>query len=157
MILKAKINAGSLRKFEINMNELIGKVERQGKREAIVKAARPIVREAKRRAPVRSGLLKKSIKAKARTYKKNGLIMVLIGSDRRTKGTYRRPGSEIEELVTPSNYASRVEFGHSRAPAHPFLRPAFDAKKGESLAIYKREIGRSIKKVGARLSRRVKF
>jgi HK97 gp10 family phage protein len=30
-------------------------------------------------------------------------------------------------------YGFMVEFGTSRAPAHPFIRPAFDAAKSESL------------------------
>lgn len=75
-----------------------------------------------------SGLMQKAIRssARARKDKVTGKIYV----DRKTEGVVNG------KKHVPGNIAHLVEFGHggkSPAPAHPFLRPALDASKGEAL------------------------
>lgn len=50
----------------------------------------------------------------------------------------------------PWYYPTAVEFGHSRAPAHPFVVPAVDENRSEEIAILRREIGAGIKREAAR-------
>lgn len=53
---------------------------------------------------------------------------------------FNRPGSS-------PGYWWLVEFGTSRAPAHPFLRPAFEAKKQAAAEEFKRAVRAEISKI----------
>lgn len=44
-------------------------------------------------------------------------------------------------------YGHMVEFGTSRAPAHPFLRPTYDAAQGTAVKTVKEVMAQQIKKV----------
>lgn len=46
------------------------------------------------------------------------------------------------------------EFGTAHHPPHPFMRPAFDEKKGEALEIIKRDLGAEIMKTAKRQAAR---
>ena len=41
-------------------------------------------------------------------------------------------------------YGRFYEYGTSKMPAHPFLRPAFDAGKDEALRIFKAEMKKAV-------------
>lgn len=95
-------------------------VERKILRKAIKKGLKPIVRIAKSNVPVKSGLLKKSIKSTV-TKMVSGKVYVdpkVVGAD----------GDK------PAKYAHIVEFGgpKHRNP-HPFMRPALDTGRNEAL------------------------
>jgi HK97 gp10 family phage protein len=84
---------------------------------ALAAAARVIVREAKRRVPVRTGQLKKSIAAiKGRGRASERLVQI----------GFRPPASRRAHFT---------EFGTSRSAAKPFMRPALDAKAEEALRV----------------------
>lgn len=95
-----------------------------------VRAGANIIRdEARRKVPIKTGTLKKSIVSIQRKAQ-NGLITF---------------------SVTPSKgktndgwYAHFVEFGTSHSSAKPFLRPAFDQSNNESLEASKRYIAERI-------------
>lgn len=97
-------------------------VERKLLRKAIAKGLKPIVRIAKQNVPVKSGLLRKSIKS-AVTKMVSGKVYV----DPKTIG---------ENGDKPAKYAHIVEFG---GPKHrnptPFMRPALDAGRDEALEL----------------------
>lgn len=93
--------------------------------------ARDLVRE---RAPVKSGLLRQSIRAgsaratgdvlaQAGVYVQNAKQKYANNADNRRKGraggTYYKDG--------PSYYWRFLELGTAHQPAQPFIRPAFDA------------------------------
>jgi HK97 gp10 family phage protein len=54
----------------------------------------------------------------------------------RKNGSVRNLQSEGDSFIVPRNYAHLVEFGHGGphpAPAHPFMRPAFDEGKAAAI------------------------
>jgi HK97 gp10 family phage protein len=130
---------------------MVKKVERQSIREAVTKAARPMRQAVKALAPKQSGLLRRSISIKIRTYKRSHMVMAVIGPNRETKGIYN--GEERR----PIKYAHLVEFGTADIAGRPYFRPAFDSTKKESLRIYKIEVGRSIHRIAARVGKKMKL
>lgn len=55
-----------------------------------------------------------------------------------------RGGADPSNLVGNPNYWWLVEFGTSRVRARPFLRPAFDNKRGEAVAAFRAYMKRAI-------------
>ncbi len=95
---------------------------------ALRAGAKPIVAEAKRLVPVKTGALRKAITVAVQRRRKGpGERVVLIG--------FKRPESRRAHLT---------EFGTVNAPAQPFLRPALDSKAGEALNEVGRVLGKGI-------------
>lgn len=91
---------------------------------ALKKAIDPIVEEAKRLVPVKTGALQKSISSNPDPDHGPEERAVLMG------------------VVPPvSRRAHFTEFGTIRSAAHPFIRPAFDAEAQRSLVILGEEVG----------------
>lgn len=104
---------------------------------ALRAAARPIVAEAKRLVPVRTGRLKRSIAvASERRRKGDNERVVLIG--------VKPPASRIAHLV---------EFGTAHSAARPFLRPALDGKAGEALDEMGRVLAEGIETEAVKLAK----
>ena len=100
------------------LKKLGDRTQRKVVRNATSAAATVIVKEARRLAPKRSGLLKKSIIRVVRTYKRSGIIWAGVGIDKNAQGT------ADGRKARPVNYAHLVEFGTSHSARKPFLRPA---------------------------------
>lgn len=104
---------------------------------ALRAGAKPIVEEAKRLAPARSGELRDNIKAQIeRRRKGDDERVILIGFDKSV--SYR---------------AHFVEFGTSKMPAKPFMRPAMDAMAGEALSEMGRVLARGITREARKLAK----
>ncbi len=117
-------------------SDLLDEVERMAaapahvENEALKAAAQPICDEAKKTTAFidRSGKLRESIKVGKVKKDSNGAKYVLIATD--------------------DPIAHLVEEGHggpSPAPAHPYMRPAFEAKKGEAVEIIKATLKEALK------------
>lgn len=81
-------------------------------------AARVLYEEARRRCPVKTGLLKSSI------------YRVLSESE-------SKPGRVVYHVswnVRKAPHGHFIEFGTSKAAARPFLRPAYESAKAEAIA-----------------------
>lgn len=92
-------------------------------------AAKPILADAKRRAPVLTGQLRKSLKIRSISRnRKKGQVGVVIST---AKGFFK--GDEF--------YGAFHEFGTKKMPARPFIRPAFEANKARAVKI----VGEAIK------------
>lgn len=103
-------------------------------RKAITKAVQPITKDAKARAPRRTGALRKSIGYKVVTYKRNGTVTGVIGP---RKGFARMlNGSRID----PVYYAHLVELG----------RKSVSVKKVKVMSDGTRFYGRSVAAVSPR-------
>lgn len=132
-------------------------------------AARPIIADARARVPIRTGRLKRAIYAfrdrKSTPTREARLISV-------------RTGKKASKSNKDAFYWKWIEFGHRFAsaktgtlqeigkdgvgrgkgyagetkfyPAHPFLRPAFEAKKLAALEIFRLELSAQIEKAAAR-------
>jgi HK97 gp10 family phage protein len=95
------------RKVRRMLKELPDRIERKVLRQAIGPATTPAVKAAKRLAPRDSGLLKKSIAKKIKTYKKTNTAVSIVG-----------PKKDVVEVINgknkrPSKYAHLVEGGTS--------------------------------------------
>lgn len=116
-------------KLQRELKRLPDVVRRRILRPAVKRALSPITKDAKRRAPVRTGQLKRSIGNVVRTYKRSGIVWGGVGP---------RTGFKVfidGEPVDPVHYAHLVELGTHGEPGHPFLRPALDANRARALAI----------------------
>lgn len=103
-------------------------MEKKILRSAMREAAKPMLADAKRRAPVLTGQLRKSLKIRAMKRRSKGQVGVVIST---AKGFFK--GDEF--------YGAFHEFGTKRMPARPFIRPAFEANKAQSIRI----VGEAIK------------
>ena len=82
-----------------------------------------------------------TVRYKAKAYKDNNA--------NRRKG---RVGGTYE--ASPLFYGRFLEFGTSKMPAYPFMRPAFDANSGALPGIIQRELAKSIEAQIAKMRKR---
>lgn len=117
--------AGALDRFEKNIQEQVAFA-------GVAAMAKVIYEQARENAPVATGKLRDAI---YRVYSKDRSTDVVktyqIGWNRR-----KAPHGHL------------VEFGTSRAPAHPFLRPAFD-HVGEAIDAGRKRMGEKLNEVQA--------
>lgn len=116
-------------------------------RAALFAAAKPFKLSAQQRVRVRTGELRANIVIRRdRNPAASGVTeryTITLRKGRR-KGKYadtklnrrkRRVGKTIRDLWY-SNLASWLEFGNSRMPAYPFMRPAFEENKNAAVTIF---------------------
>lgn len=146
-----------------NIERLRTAMQRKILRKAIAKGLKPIADQAKRNAPEKIGLLKRSIKSKV-TRMVSGKIYVdpkVIGvKSTSTGGRWAKVSIKAEKgadkgyravrkaivsqnpdanIKKPANYAHLVEFGTRHAQAHPFMRPAMEAGRKSALSEIEKE------------------
>ncbi len=145
-----------------NLKQLSRATERNVLKRAASKAMQPTLEVARSYAPVKTGRLRASVhltvgfddpgyRSRARA------AFAATGSARgvrRTKGggfvlAQVRAGGEA------APYGSLIELGTVRITAHPFLRPAFDEKHAEMLALLKESLTVEIRKALTRKARRL--
>jgi HK97 gp10 family phage protein len=147
-------------------------------RAAINEATKPLLDDAKQRAPRQSGLLRKSLGRKVKTYRASGVVVAIIGP--RSKPSFKRQvtvrdkrtGKTRSEYRNPVKYAHLQEqgrkavrvkrgrvlgrkgvyFGKQAAAAlpRPFLRPAFAAGKARAEQTMRRRILEEVLKEAAK-------
>lgn len=93
------------------LQKLAGKATKAQARAALMAGALPIQTAAVQKAPVLTGTLRRSIHTE---------------TAETSDGAVARVGTNVE-------YAPAQEFGTSRMAGQPYLRPAYDEKKGEAL------------------------
>lgn len=144
MDMKFDIKGADL--IEAALKELPIKYERRVAKSAIRAAGRVIANEAKRRVPVRTGTLKKSIRVVAGKSKRPTVFVTTSkGKGAKHDGWYAHL---IEFGTRPHNVAKGggTKLGqwageqgggipHPGSPAQPFLRPALDSKADEAIQI----------------------
>jgi len=120
-----------------NLRQLPAKVQSKALRNAVSAGAEVIRAEAELRAPRYTGK---------------------VGKDHPPPGTLKKAvykaampdESTADREVWQVNvrrkayYAHMVEFGTVKMPARPFMRPAWDAKAGEALAVMKTKLAQAI-------------
>lgn len=125
----------SLKGFEETrklMELLPDKIQRNAMKQAMAAGARKILQEARRRVPVRTGELKKSLEVK----------FVKAAS----QGTFGKIVYKVQAKRPQGSHANLVELGTTRAQPHPFLRPAFDVAKDQALAAIMEKLSKAILK-----------
>lgn len=133
------------------------KAVNRASRRGVTKAAREVRKDARQRTPVRTGLLKRSLDVKVKTYP-SGVVVGVVGpatgfkTDKATgKKVRTKLGEKIKETgINPVKYAHLVELGTKRSKARPFLRPALDANREKATAILAAEYMAELTKVRAK-------
>lgn len=114
--------------------------EMQGKvlQEALSAGARPIVQAAKTLAPSRTGRLRKAIFS---FRDKSGSTPT-----RQVRAIRPRMGKRFQKGNRDAFYWRFVEFGTAKMAAHPFMRPAFQARAGDALKAIRERLAKAIEK-----------
>lgn len=125
------------------LRSLPEKVQRKVTRRAVTKAATPIVKAARTKAPRDSGALAKAINKKIKTYTGTQTVVAIIGPDTKTQVQYKG------KTRRPAYYAHLAHDGHITAtgehvPGNPFLRNAAEEQKPAALQTLKTEMGAGI-------------
>ena len=121
------INVEGLDELEKQFDRLIDTSKKKVMMKALNAGAAPIKKEAKAKAPVKTGLLKKSIRSKQMKY-----------TDKPSVGIY---------VAGKAYYWWFIENGTSKMAAAPFLRPAADSKHEEGIEKFKEKLKAEIDKV----------
>ncbi|MBM3114553.1 HK97-gp10 family putative phage morphogenesis protein [Jeongeupia naejangsanensis] len=94
--------------------------------------ARELITAIKAAAPEDTGLMKTQI-VQFRVPQQNKVQVGISSRLKRLKSERTRQKADARNKYRPANYGAYywrfVEFGTSRMPAKPFIRPTFDAKK----------------------------
>ena len=121
------------RELDQALGELKKSTERSLLRRVALKALEPMRDRAKQLAPVQEGRLRESI------------VVGTTLSRRAKKSERAEPKGGVRVFVgTAKRNAVAVEFGTFRAPAHPFMRPAFDSEGPKAVGIVETELGAMI-------------
>jgi HK97 gp10 family phage protein len=133
------IQIDGLQELLAKMKSLPVNLARNGLRAAVNAGAEVIRKDAVSRVPVLTGRLKKAI------YKKQ--IRELSNNVQQTFFVGARSGKKYKKANKDAYYWRFLEFGTSKMPAKPFLRPAFDAKKRQAVDAIGRKLKERIDKL----------
>ena len=169
--MSVTVSVSGLKELDQALGELPKATARNVLKRTLNKAAVPMVEEAKRQAPVRTGKLRDSIMASSRIKNtvgnseysaamraglgKEAARSALLAARKANKGQ----GSFAEVYIGPARgggiirYAHIVEFGSVDTAPQPYMRPAWDATKDKMLTIIKDELGNEIIKAARRVGR----
>jgi HK97 gp10 family phage protein len=126
---------------------------------ALLTAAKVMRDDAQARAPVDTGRLKRNIIVfRDRDPRSSGVTEQYGVTFRRGKKGLR--GRKRYHTTARGEkdafYGRWVEFGTSKMPAQPFLRPAFEAKKMESAEVFRTKLADAIDKAVKKMQRRAR-
>lgn len=113
--------------LEKQFDRLIDTTKRKTMQKALNAGMAPIKKEAKARAPVKTGLLKKSIRSKQMKFTDKPAVGLFVSSK--------------------AYYWYFIEHGTSKMAAAPFLRPAADSKHEEGVEKFKEKLKGEIDKI----------
>lgn len=97
-------------------------------RKAVNAATKIALGAARRRAPVETGLLKKSLGRKTKTYRDSAVVVGIVGP-RADMGKTVTLASGRQQYRDPAKTAHLVERGTRHSQARPFMRPAWEESK----------------------------
>lgn len=114
----------------VGVAEYLNSAQNFNRQRAFTRAGLAVETSARRKAPVRTGRLKRNI-----------VSTVYNGHAKDASSTYAEIGVDLN--VVP--YAWYQEAGTSRMQAHPYLRPALESRRPAIIAIFKDEIDKATK------------
>lgn len=136
--MKVSIKIDGLKEMDKALRGLGAELGAKTLRGALMDAATPMLNEMKALVPIDKGGLKKTLGKRSKIDKKgvNAPAIIRVGAVR--KGAWK---------------AHFIEFGTSRTPAQPFIRPAFD-KSDEVIQRFKSRLGPRIEKAARKLAKK---
>lgn len=148
--MEFKFEIKGLRELEAGLAEIPAAVRGKTLEAALMRAAKPILDEARSRAPVRQGGAKRMGK---------GSKVRMPGFLRASLRRARKRGSDASATVQigphrRAFYGMFQELGTSRQAARPFLRPAFESKAQDALQLLRTSLASEILKTAQRIASR---
>lgn len=152
LAIKQKLGSGAIQALARKLNEFDRKASRKAIRKGVNEATKLVAADAKANVPKRTGLLKKSIGRRVRSYRGGTIISGIVGP-RSGFATTLKNGKK----VNPAKYAHLVEFGRKAVKVkkallladkfakqvfgkevaavapRPWLRPAWDKNEGRAV------------------------
>lgn len=141
-----------LRELSDALKALPKKMERRVLNAALMSGAREIAKEAQIRAPVDKGTVRRNIRARPGRPDAGHNATVIVSVRRLTGRAIAKLKAKGKTADDPF-YWRFLEFGTSKAPARPFMRPAFEAKKVSAAHTIKDALKRRIEAEAAKLRR----
>ncbi len=132
MTLKFKITGG--KELDQALKAIGPKFEKRIAKSAVRAGANVILKDARLRAPQRTGTLKKSLRVVARSKRVGDAVVSVV----------TRAGKKWTAKGMNAWYAPKVEYGTKDTPARPFLRPALDTKAAEAIKAMSQMIQKKI-------------
>lgn len=129
---------------------------RKSAEKAVLRAgAKPILKAAKARVPVGTGLLKKSLGISVSASRSKGSASARVGPRSRFVSKTNKSGrkGKGDKAIKAQEYAFYVEMGTPHASAQPFIRPAIDSAQGEVLEAMTTGLSSYLTKVAARVKK----
>lgn len=116
-------------------------------RQALSKAATPVVRAAKEKAPVDSGALRQSIGKATRKGRGKNVASVFVGPKEKNARALALANERRSKAIRGIFYAHIVELGYGRQAPQPFLRPALEENANDAVTIFGRDMKLKIESV----------
>lgn len=147
MTIKFSIEAKGLKELQKELKRLPEELSASFVKSAMLKAVEPVLQEARRRAPVDSGRLQLMQAKSAKIMPRAGKILIRVGTKflgkrQITKSLEKKAAGKSKGTVLTHNayYDFMVEYGTRFQKAQPYLRPAFDGKKEEFVAVFREQV-----------------
>lgn len=135
--MNININIHGATQTAMTFARLRGGIQRRVLRRSVTSGAAPIRRAAKAtsRFQDRTGLLRRSLVVKTKTYSSDGRVVAVIGSNRSVQGTHKG------KKIVPANYAHLVELGHrgpggSQVMPRPFLESSLSSSSSAAIRAF---------------------
>jgi HK97 gp10 family phage protein len=140
---KSDVKLTGFKELHAALGELPKATENGVLRRVATKALEPMAEDARRRAPVDDGTLRDSIHVGTKLSKG-------------ARAAARKDPVEGVRVFMGSSGRNAIprEFGSSRSPAHPYMRPAWDAGKDRLLDDVMTGLATEIDKTATRLAKR---
>lgn len=140
--MKATVTIEGLSDLQAALAELPKATRRNAAKRALIKAAEPMLAEAKRRAPVLSGDLQTSIVAGKPLSRRQRRAQVRFADVEVFMGAGQHPQAHLQE------------FGTVDQPAQPFMRPAFDNNVRGAISTIRDVLADEIDRAAKRIARK---
>lgn len=167
-MVQLTVRVEGLKELEKALRELPRATAKNVMVRALKQAAKPLVASASADAPVLTGALRDSINVSSRKPKgakgpgAAAFAAAMAGGASRAqagqaaRAANRGSGGSVEVYVGPGRHPQAVfqEFGTSKHPPQPFMRPAWDATKQQVVDSIKAALGDEIMKAARRLAKK---
>lgn len=131
----ATVNIDGLRKLQRALTDLPERVAKKALGSAVLAGGGVVRKDARRRAPVATGNLRKQIRTRRSKLSTVYNVTYFVG------------------VGGKAFYWRFIEFGTKDQPAHPFLRPAFEENKKAAIEAIKAKLSIAIEREAAKLAR----
>ena len=122
-------NITGLKELQEALKQLPANIARNALRGAVNAGATVIRKEAQARAPKDTGVLRRALYQKQIRELSSAVQQTFFVGVRQGKSAKKTKKGTLDAF-----YGRFVEFGTSKMPARPFMRPAFEAQKGAAVA-----------------------